>query len=107
MQNSQFQRIPPDAAKKLIDEGATLADIRDPDSYARNHIAGALHLTNINIQDFVEQNDPDQPLIVYCYHGNSSQPAAQFLYEKGFEQVYSLDGGFEAWQQQYPETLES
>ena len=40
-------------------------------------------------------------------HGNSSQPAAQFLYEKGFEQVYSLDGGFEAWQALFPETLSS
>ncbi len=105
MNQDQFQRIAPQAARTLIDNGATLADIRDPESYGRGHIRGALHLTSDNLQEFLEQNDPDQPLVVYCYHGNSSQPAAQFLYEKGFDEVYSLDGGFEAWQQLYPETL--
>ncbi|MCV6069119.1 sulfurtransferase, partial [Escherichia coli] len=32
------------------------------------------------------------------YHGISSQGAAQYLVNQGFEQVYSVDGGFEAWQ---------
>ncbi len=105
--SDSFQRISPDAAKALIEKGANLADIRDPDSFAQGHIAGATHLTNTNIQDFIEEQDPDQPLVVYCYHGNSSQPAAQFLYEKGFDEVYSMDGGFEAWRQHYPETLQT
>ncbi len=39
----------------------------------------------------------DTPVIVCCYHGISSQQAAQFLIHQGFEEVYSLDGGFEAW----------
>ena len=39
----------------------------------------------------------DTPVLVYCYHGISSQNAAAFLIERGFETVYSLDGGFEAW----------
>ncbi len=32
-----------------------------------------------------------------CYHGISSQGAAQYLVNQGFEEVYSVDGGFEAW----------
>ncbi|MCW8886681.1 MAG: thiosulfate sulfurtransferase GlpE [Motiliproteus sp.] len=105
MIEESFKRIAADQAKALIEDGAALADIRDPDSFSRGHIKGAQHLANTNIQDFLEQGDPDQPLVVYCYHGNSSQPAAQFLYEKGFEEVYSLDGGFEVWQQLFPETV--
>ncbi|MEH6627226.1 MAG: thiosulfate sulfurtransferase GlpE [Motiliproteus sp.] len=107
MTDEDFKRIAADKAKSLIDQGAALVDIRDPDSYARSHIDGALHLDNHSLQEFVEQSDLDRPLLVYCYHGNSSQPAAQFLYEKGFDEVYSLDGGFEVWQQLYPETLKS
>ena len=107
MNEENFKRIAAEQAKALIDAGAALADIRDPDSFARSHIDGALHLTNTNLQEFVEQADLDQPLVVYCYHGNSSQPAAQFLYERGFEEVYSLDGGFEVWQQLFPETVKS
>jgi thiosulfate sulfurtransferase len=39
----------------------------------------------------------EQPILVMCYHGISSQGAAQYLVNQGFEQVYSVDGGFEAW----------
>jgi thiosulfate sulfurtransferase len=44
----------------------------------------------------------DTPVIVCCYHGISSQQAAQFLIHQGFEEVYSLDGGFEAWRKDQP-----
>ena len=34
--------------------------------------------------------------MVMCYHGNSSRSAAQYLLHRGFDAVYSIDGGFEA-----------
>ena len=36
-------------------------------------------------------------IIVYCYHGNSSQDVANFLTSHGFTDVYSLKGGYEEW----------
>ncbi|EEZ42274.1 thiosulfate sulfurtransferase GlpE [Photobacterium damselae subsp. damselae CIP 102761] len=45
----------------------------------------------------MDEVDFEQPVIVMCYHGISSQGAAQYLLHQGFEQVYSLEGGFEAW----------
>ncbi|MGL5628515.1 MAG: rhodanese-like domain-containing protein, partial [Plesiomonas shigelloides] len=42
------------------------------------------------------------PVIVMCYHGNSSQGAAQYLVNQGFDEVYSLNGGFEAWRKVAP-----
>lgn len=100
---SEFKRLSIDEASTLINEqAATLADIRDEQSYQLSHIPGAVHLDNNSLQGFIETIDPDQPLVVYCYHGNSSLSAAQFLCEKGFDDVYSMDGGFEAWRQQFP-----
>ena len=32
-----------------------------------------------------------------CYHGVSSRNTAQFLVEQGFEEVYSVKGGFDGW----------
>jgi rhodanese-related sulfurtransferase len=53
-------------------------------------------------------DDLDAPLIVSCYHGNSSQGAAAYLVGQGFSEVYSLDGGFELWHATYPsETAQS
>ena len=34
---------------------------------------------------------------MYCYHGNSSLGGAAHLLSKGFEEVYSMSGGFAAW----------
>lgn len=87
---------------KLAAGPVTLADIRDPQSYALGHLEQAEHLSNQNLADFIQHADRDRPLVVYCYHGNSSQGAAEYLSAQGFAEVYSLDGGFEAWKQRYP-----
>ena len=85
-------------AKELLDkEAATFADIRDPASFEAAHIPGATNLSDATVASFVEQTDKERPLIVYCYHGNNSQGGALFFQEQGFEDVYSMSGGFEAW----------
>lgn len=91
-----------DTASQLAESKAVIADIRDEQSFQNGHIEGAWHLTNQTLHAFMQQYDFEQPVIVVCYHGNSSQGAAQYLAEQGFEQVYSMDGGFESWRQQLP-----
>jgi len=83
-----------------------IVDIRDEGSFESGRIPGAQHLDNTTLQRFIEDADVDVPLVVCCYHGNSSQPAAAFLHERGFEDVYSLDGGFSVWQTLYPDQVE-
>ena len=89
-------------AKKKLDEKSTLfVDIRDPASFRAAHIPGALHLHDGNAQDFVGNRDKQTPIVVYCYHGNSSLGAAGYLIDNGFKNVASMSGGFEAWRQLY------
>ncbi|WP_325891350.1 thiosulfate sulfurtransferase GlpE [Grimontia sp. NTOU-MAR1] len=82
------------------DHHAVMVDIRDPQSFQLSHPQGAFHLTNDSIVQFMNDVDYEQPVLVMCYHGVSSQGAAQYLINQGFEQVYSVDGGFEAWHRQ-------
>jgi len=101
---SDFTRISVSDARALMDRGpVTIADIRDEASFNSGHIRDAQHLDNTNTQDFIDNSDLDQPLIVVCYHGNSSQPASVFLADRGFDNVYSLDGGYTEWAATYPE----
>lgn len=85
-------------AKNILNENidSVLVDIRDYDSYNLSHALKAIHL-NENLSEFIDNTPKDVPILVMCYHGNSSQVAAQFLYEYGFSNVYSIDGGYEAW----------
>ncbi|AOE83063.1 thiosulfate sulfurtransferase GlpE [Pseudomonas sp. TCU-HL1] len=102
---SEFQRIAPEQAQTLREQGAVVVDIRDPQSFALGHISGSHHLDNHSLADFITKADFDKPLIVACYHGNSSQSAAAYLAHQGFSEVYSLDGGFELWRSVYPEDV--
>lgn len=95
---NKFKRISVKEAEELIQkEDVTIVDIRDRDSYLNGHINNSIHLTGNNAEDFLATLDREKPLIIYCYHGKSSQNAVQFFAEKGVAAVYSIDGGFEAW----------
>lgn len=102
---TDFTRISADQALELRSRGAVVVDVRDPQSYALGHISGSLHLDNQSLHDFITQADLDTPLIVSCYHGNSSQSAAAYLVHQGFSEVYSLDGGFDGWRASYPDEI--
>ncbi len=94
----QFKHIDVQSAQALLEGGEVrLVDIRDPQSFAVAHANSAFHLTNDSMVSFMNEVELDQPILVMCYHGISSQGAAQYLVNQGFEEVYSVDGGFEAW----------
>lgn len=104
---ADFKRINVATAHALWQQGAAVfADIRDQRSFALGHIPGSIQLTNSNLAQFIDSLDENAELVVVCYHGNSSQGAAQYLAEQGIEPVSSLDGGFTAWGQQFPEAVE-
>lgn len=90
-----------DTHQMLAKKNVQIVDIRDQGSFDHGRIPGAQLVNHQNLQEFIEAADFDSPTLVYCHHGISSQPAAQLLEEKGFENVYSLDGGFDAWKTQY------
>lgn len=97
---SGFSRISVAQARDIIEqEDPVIVDVRDPQSYQLDHIEGAVHLSNDSVAQFLDQTSRERPVLVYCYHGNSSISAGQFLTEQGFQRVMSMDGGYEAWRQ--------
>ena len=90
----------------LSEKHHVVVDIRDATSFANGRIGSAIHLSNETLPEFLRTADPDMPVVVCCYHGISSQQAAQFLMSQDFTQVYSLDGGFVQWESTYPDNIE-
>ena len=86
------------AKEKLADGQAVFIDIRDPDAYAAAHVPGAIQINDTNVEAFIANTDKSMTHIIYCYHGITSQGGAAFFQEKGFEDVYSMEGGFCAWE---------
>ncbi len=99
-----FQQINLEAAKNLMDlPGTLIVDIRDAMSFEAGHITGSERIDNQALPAFMAKADKTKPLIVCCYHGNSSQGAAQFFAEQGFDNAYSLQGGYEMWKLSCPD----
>ena len=89
------ERVDGPAAKKLVQGGARLVDVRTPAEYAAGHIEGAV---NVPV-DTVEGSDlgaKDQPIVVYCASGKRSSRAAAALRTKGYAKLYDL-GPMSAW----------
>jgi thiosulfate sulfurtransferase len=91
---------------KDLGESAKLVDIRDFQSFTLSHAPGAFHLTNESMMTLMDEVDFDQPIFVMCYHGISSQGAAQYLINQGYEEVYSIEGGFEGWRREQLPTIQ-
>ena len=101
---SNWSGITADELLPHIDEW-NIVDIRDPGSFEQGHIPGAVHLTNDNVNQYVEEQDFNKPLVVVCYVGNSSRGAAEALSNAGFQTVYSLEGGMSFWSTAHPEKI--
>ncbi len=95
-----------DLQGRMANKSQVIVDIRDANSFANGRIVDAIHLTNESLPDFLRDADFDAPVVVCCYHGISSQQAAEFLISQDFTDVYSLDGGFTEWQKQCPDNIE-
>ena len=93
-----FKCISIKEAKSLIEkDDLILIDIRDYKSFSKGHIEKAIHVEDLNIDNFLKDKDKNETILIYCYHGYSSQSAAKFFSHHGFKNVFSMDEGYSGW----------
>ncbi len=86
-------------AQRLLQRGAVLIDVREPDEVAAGSPAGATRIVRGFLELNVEQAVPDldRPVLTLCAGGLRSLFAAWDLRELGYRDVRSVAGGFDAW----------
>lgn len=91
---------PQQAAQMQAQQKAVIVDVRENDEWNSGHIAGAIHIPLSEIQTHLDQLSKYQnsSLIMQCRSGARSAKAANLLKVAGFNNVYNLDGGLNAWQ---------
>ena len=80
---------------------AKLIDVREDNEWDAAHAAGAIHLGKGIIERDIEATVPDKAaeLILYCGGGYRSALAADVLQTMGYENVFSMAGGWKAWKE--------
>jgi rhodanese-related sulfurtransferase len=80
-------------------EAFHLVDVREDSEWNAAHAAGSLHLGKGIIERDIERTIPDTgaKIVLYCGGGYRSALAADALQEMGYTNVFSLAGGWRAW----------
>jgi rhodanese-related sulfurtransferase len=89
-----------EARRKLASGKAKLIDVREDNEWEAEHARGAEHMGRGVIERDIEQRIPDRnaELILYCGGGFRSALATDNLQKMGYTNVWSLAGGWRAWQ---------
>ena len=87
--------------KERLDKGeqVNLIDVREDNEWNLGRIPTAIHLGKGIIERDIEAvvADRSTQLILYCQGGFRSALAAESLNKMGYQNVYSMSGGFSAW----------
>jgi len=90
-----------DARRMLEKPGTVVIDVREGEEWRQGHLPQALGIPRGFLELRIEEKVSDRktPLIMQCASGTRSLLAARTLREMGYENLYNLQGGFNAWKQ--------
>ena len=95
----QIREVGTAEAERLLAEGWTLLDVREPDEYEQGAIPASVHIARGQLESSIENRVGDRatPLVAMCAGGVRSAFAAVTLQQLGYRDVVSMDGGFNRW----------
>ena len=95
---TKIKQIKVDEAKELIkNDDPKIIDIRSLDVYNNGNIEGSVWSNKENIGEILATEDKSKPILCYCYKGISSIFFCKKLKNDGWDNVYSLIGGYDEW----------
>jgi len=91
--------VTPEQARRLIEEGAILIDIREADEHARERIPGAHHLALSRLDEADLAVHQGKPVIFHCRSGVRTMSNAGRLADRlGSDcDAFVVEGGLDAW----------
>lgn len=98
-QRRSYSGVQPQEAIRLMNQGATLFDLRDSEAYKAGHISGAKPLTAEQLDNASDtlKKYREKMVILYCDSGANAGVAVRKLHAAGFTKVFNLRGGLARW----------
>ena len=78
-------------------EDVALIDVREPFEFEIARIDGAKLIPLGEISERSGELQREQTIVVHCHSGVRSAEAVRVLQQRGFTNVYNLEGGIDAW----------
>ena len=100
-QGNNGSKVTPEKAVSMYNhEQAVILDVRTKDAYEQGHIVGAISVPASDLSGKLKKINKysKKPVIVACALGREAPKVVTDLRAFGFEQVWELSGGMQAWQ---------
>lgn len=83
-------------AKFKATEEAQLIDVRTPEEVAQGALDNAVNINiyDADFKDNLDKLDKNKALFVYCRSGGRSGQCVQICKDKGFKEIYDMQGGW-------------
>ena len=90
--DSEYENIDCETARRLVENGAVLLDVRTKEEYDEKHLSGAKNILYTEVITKAENLFPDKskPIICYCSTFKRSFQAYTTLKSLGYTNVYNL-----------------
>lgn len=95
----EAKEVSREEARKLLDGGAQLVDVRADHEWEVGRIAGATHVPLPELPQRLGEIDRDRPVVVYCRGGNRSTMATDALAAAGYDAA-KLSEGIVGWSEE-------
>lgn len=81
-------------AKKMVDSGAIIVDVRTPKEQELGVVPSALRINSEEILDRVSEfgSNKDANIVLYCKSGGRSGAVGEYLKSLGYKNVYNAGG---------------
>lgn len=91
---------PTQAVAEMNNDETVVIDVREPQEYSKGHIPNSINLPLGSIDEKIDalKLDRQSPLIIACQIGTRSSAAGKKLSNAGFEQIFTIRGGVQAWE---------
>ena len=104
----QLNNLTPEEFKEAVENSTAskVIDCRKPEEFTCNRLYNAVNLDYLGdgFPDRLENLDKEAAYFVYCRSGRRSLRTCILLKNSGFENVFNLDGGLNAWEVVFPGT---
>lgn len=79
----------------------TIIDTRVPKQYEKGHVPGAINIPHEQFREHLKFLDPTVMTITYCNKGVTGNATQNILINAGFQDVYSISGGYRTFKARY------
>lgn len=90
----RFKQVRVDEVRGLVESGAVIIDVREPNEFANGALKGAINIPLGEIRTRMNEIPKDVPVYVHCRSSQRSYNAVMALENSGYDNVYNISGSY-------------